>query len=94
MDRTTSRPRFNTLLLGAFAAVALLLATVGIYGLVSYSVSQRTRFMASLIAGVEALDPLAFAGAAVLLATVTLVATLVPARRAARVDPVVALKSE
>ena len=137
MDRTTSRPRFNTLLLGAFAAVALLLATVGIYGLVSYSVSQRTReigvrislgasasdivglvlgqglravatgiacgiggalvltrFMASVIAGVEALDPLAFAGAAALLGTVTLVATLVPARRAARVDPVVALKTE
>jgi predicted permease len=130
-------PRYYTLLLGIFAGIATLLATVGIYGVMAHSVGQRTReigirmalgahwrdvlklvlwnalllIAAGLLAGlggslaltrlistrlwgVTATDPATFAGVAALLAIVALLATLVPARRAIRVDPTVALRYE
>ena len=135
--RSTSRNRFNTLLLGVFAATAILLACIGLYGLMSYSVQQRTlefgirlalgaesgslrnmvigramvlasagimiglggafgltRMMAGLLFGVKPSDPAVFAGVAVLLAIVALLASYIPARRAVRIDPMVALRYE
>lgn len=124
-------------LLGAFAALALLLAAIGLYGVVSYAVAQRTRevgvrmalgarsqdvlrlvlgqglrraavgvvlgslgavgvarALASLLYGVSTVDPLAFAVAVLVLLAVAFLANLVPARRAARVDPLLALRYE
>jgi predicted permease len=132
-----AQQRFNMLLLGLFAALALILAAVGIYGAMSYSASQRTheigirtalgaqrrdvlrlvmndgakialfgitigiagalaltRLMASLLFEVKPTDPATFAAVAILLAFVTLVACYIPARRAMRVDPMVALRYE
>ncbi|NDQ55959.1 MAG: ABC transporter permease [Acidipila sp.] len=129
--------RFSAILLGAFAAVALLLAAAGLYGVISYSVSQRTqeigirmalgaksesvlrlvlgeglklattglalglvgslaltRLIASQLHGVRAADPATFIGVALLLAATALAACYVPARRAMRVDPMVALRHE
>jgi predicted permease len=128
---------FTLIMLGIAAAVALFLGAVGIYGVISYVVSQRTReigvrmamgaerahvsrmvlkqagglaalgvvvglvaaagltrLMASLLFGVSALDPVTFGSVAVALALVALVASWVPAYRASRVDPVVALRME
>ena len=132
-----SRSRFTMLLLGIFAGVALVLAAVGIYGLIAYSVTQRTqelgirialgaqrrdvlrlvlaqgtrltflgvaiglfaalalsRLLSTLLFAVSATDPLTFAGVAALLAAVALLACFIPARRATRVDPIVALRYE
>jgi predicted permease len=129
--------RLNLLLLGTFALIALVLATAGLYGVISYLVAQRTReigirvalgartrdvvwlvmrqggrltavgiavgiagalalsrVMESLLYGVSARDPLTVGGLAALLGAVALTATWLPARRAARVDPVIAIKSE
>ena len=132
-----SRPRFNLLLVGSFAGVGLLLAAVGIYGVVSYLVAQRTReigirmalgaaardvrrlvvrdgmipvamgsiggvaaaipasrAIASLLYGVAPLDPISLALAPALLGAVAFAACVLPARRAARVDPLIALRDQ
>jgi len=129
--------RFHLVILGIFASVALVLAVIGIYGVVSYSVTQRTheigiraalgansgnimglvmrsgmapvvlglviglagtfgltRFVSSLLFGVEEHDPITIAAVALILATVALIACYIPARRAAKVDPMVALRCE
>jgi predicted permease len=129
--------RFSMAVLGIFAMLALALASVGIYGVISYLVGQRTqeigirialganrsdvlrmvlgdgmkmtligvaiglaaavgltRLMASLLFGVSATDPLTFAAVAILLSIVALAACYIPARRAMRVDPMVALRYE
>jgi ABC-type antimicrobial peptide transport system permease subunit len=129
--------RFSMILLGVFAVLALVLASVGIYGVISYLVGQRTheigvrmalgaesrdilrlvvgqggrmagigialgvavalgltRLMANLLFGVKPTDPLTFVAVAVLLCCIALLACYVPARRAMRVDPVVALRYE
>ena len=129
--------RFSLLLLGLFAGVALLLAAVGVYGVMSYGVVQRTkeigirmalgagqdsvlrlvvgdgmrlagagivlgmglavglsRLLRGMLYGVSAFDPAAYAGLTLVLAGVALLASWLPARRAARVDPAIALRAE
>jgi putative ABC transport system permease protein len=133
--QSTARNQFNTLLLGIFAFVAILLASIGLYGLMAYSVEQRTlefgirlalgadspalrnmivrqamllavagiaaglgaaygltRLMATMLFDVKPTDPLVFGGVAFLLGTVAFLASYLPARRAVRIDPVVALR--
>lgn len=132
---SVARERFSMTLLSLFGAVALVLATVGIYGVTSYSVSQRTaelgirltvgatpddvlrlvmlqsakltaagvavgllgaaalsRVMASQLYGIDALDPVTFIGVAFVLGSVAMMATYIPALRASRTDPVLALQ--
>jgi putative ABC transport system permease protein len=137
LSTAQSRPRFLTLLLTLFAGTALVLAAVGIYGVISYSVAQRTnefgirmamgarprdvlgmvlrqalalggigvvigaagalvltRLIRGLLFGISFFDPLTFAVMAIVLTVVTLVASWAPARRATRVDPMIALRYE
>ena len=134
---TVASQRFTMILLGAFAVLAVLLASIGIYGVISYVVGQRTheiglrialganrsdvlrlvlgesaamaivgvtlgigaafgltRLLAKMLYGVSAYDPFTFAGVAIFLTVVALAASYTPARRAMRVDPVVALRHE
>ena len=134
---STTRENFNMLLLTVFASVALLLAAVGIYGLMAYTVEQRTqeigirmalgagsgemmkmilgqgmrlaaigiviglaaafglaRVLSQFLFGVTATDPLTFVAVAIILASVALVAAFIPAQRATRVDPILALRQE
>ncbi|MEJ7617876.1 MAG: FtsX-like permease family protein [Pyrinomonadaceae bacterium] len=129
--------RMGALLLGAFGLLALLLAAIGLYGVMSFSVARRTReigirmalgargadvlrlvlresmtlvalgialgllaslaatrLLASFLYGVSTTDPATFGGIAAILAAVALAASLIPARRASRVDPLVALRYE
>ena len=133
----TARPRFLTFLLVVFAGVAVLLAAIGIYGIMAYTVAQSTRelgiraalgaqrrdllqmvlskglkltligiilgvagafgltrLMSNLLFGVSATDPMTFAGVTALLVIVALVASYLPARRATKIDPLVALRYE
>jgi putative ABC transport system permease protein len=137
VDDSLAQPRFSMLLLSAFGAIALLLACLGMYGVISYSVAQRTqeigirlavgarpqqvlamilgqgarlaglgiaigllaalavtRIMASFLYGVRATDPITFAGVTLLLIVVALLACYLPARRATRVDPLIAIRYE
>ena len=134
---TVSSDRMQTMLLAIFAALALLLAAIGIYGVISYSVTQRThelgiraalgasrgsllgmvilrgmqltliglaigaagalaltRLLASLLFGISPRDPVTLIGVAAVLSAVALLACYIPARRAAAVDPLVALRYE
>ncbi len=137
LNESMASRRFSMLLLAGFAATAMLLAAVGLYGVLSYSVAQRrqeiglrmalgarrgdvvrlvvaygakltlvglvlglaaafalTRLMGSLLYDVSASDPLTFAAISLILIAVALAATLIPALRATRVDPIVALHYE
>jgi putative ABC transport system permease protein len=134
---TVAEPRFQTLLVASFAALALALAAIGIYGVIAYSVAQRrheigirmalgagaqtvlalvlreglvlggvgvalgllgsamlTRLMSALLVGVTPYDPLAFVAASGLLVLVAALASYVPARRAVKIDPIVALRAQ
>jgi putative ABC transport system permease protein len=136
-DQAVASPRFRTALLGLFALTALALALIGIYGVIAFSVAQRTREMgirlalggtvrdviglvlkqglglaltgvaiglasafaatqmlSTLLFGVSARDPLTFIVAPLLLIAVALAACFVPARRAARIDPTIALRGD
>jgi putative ABC transport system permease protein len=134
---TVAEPRLSMLLVSGFALLALILASVGIYGVIAYSVSQRThelglrmalgagragvlamiiregvvmaaigivaglgaaalatRLMSDLLVGITPRDPLTFGGGAVLLLMIAAAASYLPARRATRVDPMVALRAD
>jgi len=137
MDLSVSQPRFDTMLLVLFAGISLLLAAVGIYGLIAYSVTQRTheigvrmalgaaradvlrmvvrqsvslaaigialgfggafaltRFLKTMLFGIGVTDALTFAAAPMGMLLIVLLATLLPALRAMKISPVVALRYE
>jgi ABC-type antimicrobial peptide transport system permease subunit len=137
VSRSTSRQQFNMWLMTVFGACALLLAAIGIYGLMAYSVEQRTqeigirlalgapastvknmivrqgmllaviglvlglgaafvlsRFVETFLFRVQARDPMVFIGMPMVLAAVAFLAVWLPARRASRIDPIIALRAE
>jgi len=137
VSESTARQNFNMMLLSIFAGMALLLAAIGIYGLMSYTVEQRTqeigirmalgagrgdmlklivrqgmllagigvviglaaafgltRLLASLLFGVKTTDPMTYAAVALVLISVALLATYIPAWRATKIDPLIALRYE
>jgi ABC-type antimicrobial peptide transport system permease subunit len=106
VSRSTARQRFNMLLMSVFAGLALLLAVIGIYGLMAYSVEQRTqeigirlvlvltRLLASFLFGVDARDPMVVVAIPVLLSLAALGGVWLPAIRASRVDPLQAVRYE
>jgi ABC-type antimicrobial peptide transport system permease subunit len=104
IDELLTQERLIARLGSAFGGLALLLACVGLYGLLSYEVSRRTReiaagaavtrFLSSLLFGLKASDPVTFAGVSLILMAVALLACYLPARRATKVDPMVALRYE
>jgi putative ABC transport system permease protein len=137
LERTTGQPRFRATLVAAFAAVALMLAAVGLYGLISYTVAQRvpeigvrlalgatpaqvgglvvrqglglaiagvalgivgalgtTKLIEGLLYSVSATDPVVYSALAALLLAIAALACYLPARRAMRVDPMAALRSD
>jgi putative ABC transport system permease protein len=137
VSASVTRPRFYTVLFGTFAAIAIALAAIGIYGVMAHSVAQRTReigirlalgarrgqvlalvlkqgllltlagvtiglggaaaatrYLEGMLFGLTPLDPPTFALVSLLLTLVATLATYVPARRATRVDPVQALRTE
>jgi ABC-type antimicrobial peptide transport system permease subunit len=137
LGAAVAQPRFSALLFGLFALLALSLAAVGLYGVMAYAVSQRTRevgirmalgaqttgilrlmiaqgmkltllgvgvglagafaltrLMKALLFGVSETDPVTFAAIVLLLATIALLACWIPARRATKVDPMIALRAE
>ena len=137
LKESVAEPRFRTWLLGAFALMAVILAAVGVYGLISYSVAQRTReigirmalgaqarqvmlpvlreglilalagiaiglagsvavsrVLKDFLFGIDATDPLTYGLVALLLLAVAVLASYIPSRRALRVDPITALRSE
>jgi len=137
VSRSISQPRFYMLMIGVFAALALTLAAIGIFGVLSYAVSQRTReigirmalgaqerdvvglvvrqamilaasglaagtaaalllsqTMTKMLFSIGPTDPATFAAVAAILAAVAVLASYVPARRATRVDPIIALRAE
>jgi ABC-type antimicrobial peptide transport system permease subunit len=137
VQESLARRRFSMLLLGIFAGLALVLAAIGIYGVMAYLVNQGTReigirmaigatqreivrlvvfqgmtialtgiaaglaaafvftrLMRSLLFGISAADPTTFGSISLLLASIALLASYVPARRAARIDPILCLRSE
>jgi putative ABC transport system permease protein len=137
VSNNAAQPRLNAVLLGVFAAVAMLIAAIGIYGVLAYSVNQRTReiglrmalgapraqvlrlivregmtvgaigiavgvvgalvlsrVLASLVFDVPVRDPLTYLAVASMLTLVALAACAIPARKASRVDPMVALRCD
>lgn len=137
MADSTAQRRFNTILMTSFAGIALLMATIGLYGVISYSVAQRsqeigirmalgaqpadvlrmmlwsglklalagvilglfislaiTRALESLLYGVRATDPLTLIAGSIFLTSVALLACYIPARRATKIDPMIALRYE
>jgi putative ABC transport system permease protein len=137
VGQSFAEPRFNMLLVSAFAVLALVLSSIGIYGVIAYSVAQRTqeigvrmalganrldvvrlvvaegmaiaavgvsvglagafaltRVMRTMLVGVSPRDPVTFVSGALILLTIAVVASCVPALRAARVEPVTALRAE
>src|SRR4029077_14153008 len=137
LARSLARPRFNALLLSIFAGSALVLTAIGIYGVMAYSVAQRTneigirmalgaaqssifklvvgqamtlvaisvaiglagafaatRLLNNLLFGISAWDPITFSAIVMLISLVAFLASWIPARRASRVDPIIALRTE
>jgi ABC-type antimicrobial peptide transport system permease subunit len=137
VSNNAAQPRLNAILLGVFALVAMLIAAIGIYGVLAYSVNQRTReiglrmalgaprgqvlqlivwegmmvgamgigaglvgalalsrVLASIVFDVPVRDPLTYVAVATALSVVALAACIIPARKASRVDPMIALRCD